>query len=245
MISTPIETTAPAIAARFRNKPAPSSLGETPSSTRRPSRATAAPLSATMKATLDSSCGTLSGNASVTSDQATTDSATEPAPIGDRRNPARGDWGVSGASVIRPALSHALAKREERFPRANSPTKSADSSRSRRLCPHWEQRSSWSICEPADLITSAARSLLTVGGGLHQQLEQREVFRLLVQALGVPLHAQPQRHRRVLDGLDDPVRRLGDDPQPAADLVHGLLVARVADGHLALADRAGQRRLGV
>jgi len=81
-------------------------------------------------------------------------------------------------------------------------------------------------------------------GPLDQQLEQREMLWLVVQAFGVPLYAQPQRHRWVFDALDDPVGRLGDHAQPAADLVHGLLVARVAYGHLAPAEQSRERRVG-
>ena len=59
----------------------------------------------------------------------------------------------------------------------------------------------------------------------------------------MPLHADEQGKRRILDPLDDAIGRGSDDAQAVADLVDRLLVTRVHDD-IEMPDPLGHRCTG-
>ena len=77
----------------------------------------------------------------------------------------------------------------------------------------------------------------------HELAQQRRVLGAVGEQLGVPLDAEAEAQRRVVERLDRAVRRVGAGDQPLAELVDGLVVEAV-DVEAAAAGEAVQRRAG-
>ena len=80
-----------------------------------------------------------------------------------------------------------------------------------------------------------------LAGLFDEELEERQVFGLVVEPFGVPLDSGKKGKRGIFEGFDHAIRGGGDDAEIAADLVHRLLVIGVGDD-LAVADGLGEQR---
>lgn len=79
---------------------------------------------------------------------------------------------------------------------------------------------------------------------IHEHFEKRQMLRLFDESFGVPLNRGEEGKSGVLETLDDAIGGFGDDAQPAAETIGGLLVITV-DGNIWLADGATDLGIGI
>src|SRR5437870_2247307 len=70
------------------------------------------------------------------------------------------------------------------------------------------------------------------------------MLRLIVNSLRMPLHSKEERKCGIFHSFNDSVRRLADDAQSFADVLHRLLVTCV-HADLVFSDDRGRQRLGI